>query len=148
LPHLDAFARHPLLFLTVCTDKRRQLLANPNAHALLAQLWSDSRRHNGWCVGRYVVMPDHIHLFARPDEKPVPLARWVAAWKSISARLIVANNSARPPIWQRDYFDRFIRTLESYDEKWDYVCNNPVRAGLVNKRDDWPFQGVIHDLSQ
>lgn len=51
------------------------------------------------------------------------------------------------PIWQRDYFDRFLRTAESYGNKWDYVCNNPVRAGLVASAADWPYQGVIYELS-
>lgn len=65
----------------------------------------------------------------------------------MSARRIVAKTGTQSPVWQRDYFDRFIRTAESYDAKWDYVCNNPVRAGLVATNADWPQQGVIHDLA-
>ena len=147
LPHLEPFVRHPLLFLTVCTAKRGRFLANECAHAILAQLWRDAPCHNGWWVGRYAVMPDHIHLFAMPGEKSVSLHRWISTWKSLSSRRIVAETGAIPPIWQRDYFDRFIRTTESYSSKWDYVRNNPVRAGLVVKPEDWPYQGVIHDLS-
>jgi len=92
-------------------------------------------------------MPDHIHLFAMPVEDPMPFQRWVSTWKSISARRIVAEAGVAAPIWQRDYFDRFIRTTESYSAKWDYVRNNPVRAGLVAKPEDWPYQGVLYDLS-
>jgi REP element-mobilizing transposase RayT len=116
-------------------------------HAILLKLWRDSQSHNGWCVGRYVIMPDHIHLFAMPDEKPEALGRWVAIWKSISARQIVARTGVPAPIWQRDYFDRYLRTAESYSAKWDYVRNNPVRAGLATRVEDWPYQGVIHDLA-
>jgi hypothetical protein len=49
-------------------------------------------------------------------------------------------------VWQPDYFDRFLRSGESYSEKWAYVQNNPVRAGLVAQADDWPFKGRIHLL--
>jgi hypothetical protein len=35
---------------------------------------------------------------------------------------------------------------ESYSQKWDYLKENPVRAGLVKKSDDWPFQGEIESL--
>lgn len=147
LSHLNPFARHPLVFLTVCTAKRAPILNNAVTHAILLKLWRDSQSRNGWCVGRYVLMPDHIHLFAMPDEKPVALGGWVSTWKSISARQIVAETGAPAPIWQRDYFDRYLRTAESYSAKWDYVCNNPVRSGLVTRVDDWPYQGVIHNLA-
>jgi hypothetical protein len=40
-----------------------------------------------------------------------------------------------------------MRSAESYEEKWTYVRENPVRAGLVKRSTDWPFQGEIHRLS-
>jgi putative transposase len=51
------------------------------------------------------------------------------------------------PIWQRDFFDRFLRSADSYSEKWEYVRDNPVRAGLVRRPEDWSHQGVTHDLA-
>jgi REP element-mobilizing transposase RayT len=146
LAHLDPFARHPLVFLTVCTAQRSSVLANAIAHSILAELWRDSLERNGWCVGRFVVMPDHIHLFAMPAEKPQQLSKWIAVWKAISARQIIAKTGASAPIWQRDHFDRYLRTTESYGKKWDYVCNNPVHAKLVSNSDEWPYQGIIHEL--
>ncbi len=82
-----------------------------------------------------------------PAEKPEPLSKWIAAWKSISAPQITATTGASAPIWQRDYFDRYLRTAESYSDKWDYVRNNPVRAKLVSSQNEWPYQGVIHELA-
>src|SRR4030095_9854688 len=41
------------------------------------------------------------------------------------------------------FFDHLIRHGESYSEKWEYVRQNPVRAGLVHQADDWPWQGEI-----
>jgi len=43
-------------------------------------------------------------------------------------------------------FDHLIRSTESYVQKWDYVRENPVRAGLVSRREDWPFQGEIVEI--
>jgi putative transposase len=42
------------------------------------------------------------------------------------------------PIWQREYWDRQLRSDESYAQKWDYVVNNPVRHGYVACAEDWP----------
>src|SRR6266404_5418024 len=42
--------------------------------------------------------------------------------------------------------DHLLRSAESYTEKWHYVRENPVRAGLVKRWDDWPFHGEIFVL--
>jgi putative transposase len=39
-----------------------------------------------------------------------------------------------------------MRSSESYSQKWEYVRNNPVRAGLVAEPEAWPFQGEIAEL--
>jgi putative transposase len=51
-----------------------------------------------------------------------------------------------PPLFQRDCWDRQLRTGESYAQKWEYVRNNPVRKGLVAAADDWPYQGELNVL--
>ena len=81
--HLDVQNRRdtPLIvYLTVCTKRRKPILANPETHELLRGAWRDAR---SWLVGRYVVMPDHIHLFCAPEESErQPLLQWVKYWKS------------------------------------------------------------------
>ncbi len=147
LAHLDALHAQPLILLTVVTHERRRLLATPFAHHLLRGLWQRSAERNHWLVGDYVLMPDHVHLFVRPAADAHALASWVKMWKSVSARAWIADGQARAPVWQQEYFDRFVRSDESYAQKWEYVRNNPVRAGLVSVADPWPFMGRIFDLS-
>jgi len=147
LPHLQPFSREPLYFLTASTANRRPVLANSTAFETLREIWRRSANIDGWFVGRFVVMPDHVHLFARATQESKPCPQWVKSWKSISSRQIAAVLKIEPPIWQRDYFDRFIRSADSYSEKWDYVRNNPVRKEFVVRPEDWQWQGVIHDLS-
>jgi putative transposase len=91
-------------------------------------------------------MPDHVHFFARVEIDAQPIAKWVQLWKGVSSRKIAKTLGIRSPIWQADYFDRYLRSAESYSEKWDYVGQNPVRAGLVGRFEDWPYRGIIHDL--
>jgi len=50
--------------------------------------------------------------------------------------------------WRRGFFDHLIRNTESYAQKWDYVRENPIRAGLVSTTEDWPFQGEIVEIEQ
>jgi hypothetical protein len=46
----------------------------------------------------------------------------------------------------KGFFDHVIRHSESYLEKWEYVRQNPVRAGLVNDPNEWSWQGEIASL--
>jgi REP element-mobilizing transposase RayT len=87
-------------------------------------------------VGRYVIMPDHIHLFIRGDDDFV-LFKWVGGLK----RAISVALTPGGPLWQPGFFDHVLRSEESYGEKWLYVRDNPVRAGLVDDARDWPYQG-------
>ena len=92
----------------------------------------------GVAVGRYVILPDHVHLFvALPDN--LKLGDWVGTLKRVLAREVDAGSS--DPIWQRGFFDHVLRSQDSYSEKWNYVRENPVRVGLVKNADDWPFCG-------
>ncbi|HEY8933070.1 MAG TPA: transposase [Rariglobus sp.] len=146
LAHLVPFEKQPVLFLTVCTAGRGRILANATVHETLRDIWVESHARQGWAVGDYVIMPDHVHLFARQATEGCALSKWMQAWKSIGARRIAERLKVESPVWQKDYFDRFLRSAESYSEKWDYVRMNPVRAGLVADAESWPWQGRVHDL--
>ena len=90
-------------------------------------------------------MPDHIHLFCAPAESETqPLLPWVKYWKSSAARNWI--KSADSPVWQRHFWDTQLRRSESYDQKWNSVVENPVRAGLVARSEDWSFQGELNEL--
>lgn len=139
-PPLERHNKSTILFLTVCTRQRRKILACPYVHDALLKAWESSKY---WTVGRYVIMPDHIHLFCSPvAHEAVGIAQWTAYWK----RLVSQQLPDLKPMWQRDCWDTQLRNHESYTEKWEYVRNNPVRAGLVEKAEDWPFQDTVNHL--
>jgi len=90
-------------------------------------------------------MPDHVHFFASPNQRDADLSKFVQAFRSLVTRQL------RPlgfpyPLWQREFFDRLLRSGESYETKWQYVLLNAVRHGLVKRAEDWPFCGEIHQL--
>lgn len=109
-------------------------------HDVLVSAWTEADK---WLVGRYVIMPDHIHLFCAPAEVDfMPVKKWVSYWK----RLVSKKCRAETSLWQRDCWDTQLRMGESYHDKWEYVRNNPVRAGLCDHPDDWSFQGELKEL--
>ena len=134
---------HPtILFVTVCIANRRHLLNTDAAHQLLADTWIQSNR---WLVGRYVLMPDHLHFFCAPNDAVTPFKAWMEYWRNMATKAWPIT--VDKPLWQRDFWDRQLRKGDSYSEKWNYVQENPVRAGLVNQAKDWPYQGELNVLS-
>ena len=96
-------------------------------------------------MGRYMIMPDHIHLFAAFNPLSPTLPSWMKALKG-SLSEVLREKGGEGTHWQKDYFDHVLRSEESFRQKWEYVRQNPVRAGLVKRSEDWPYQGEIHHL--
>jgi putative transposase len=92
-------------------------------------------------VGRYVIMPDHVHLFVRGDHN-FRLGPWIGALKQALAKAATLSRE-KGQIWEEGFFDHLLRSNESYSQKWNYVRENPVRAGLVKSGADWLYQGEI-----
>jgi putative transposase len=128
-----------IIFDTVCTRRRDPWLANAEVHDLLRRVWQQA---TGWLVGRYVIMPDHVHYFAAATSQSADYEAWVRYWK---AQFSLAFNR-RDCRWQVDHWDTRVRTAEGLEGKWTYILKNPVRRGLVTCASDWPYQGEIHEL--
>jgi REP element-mobilizing transposase RayT len=144
-PHHPFVERHNepiIIFLTVCSKDRKRIFAFADVVGILENAWQTAK---SWIVGRYVIMPDHIHLFCAPGTiPPEPLEQWVRYWKNVASKNW--PRQTEHPIWQRDFWDTQLRRTESYEEKWNYVLENPVRAGLVKTSEDWPFYGELDIL--
>ena len=137
---LEKGNRSSIIFLTVCTKDRQPLLANPESHRLLVEWW---KKGDHWLPGKYVIMPDHVHLFCAP-RLDVPLSKWITFWKRGVAR--VRPDRAGSGLWQRHYWDTQIRTGDHYGTQWEYIQQNPVRHGFVESAEMWPYRGELNVL--
>ncbi len=81
---------------------------------------------HAWCV-----MPNHVHVMFYL-ERGEDLPKIVHTWKSFTAFRIGNGN-----IWQREYFDRLIRSPQEFSDTAAYIRRNPEKAGLG----DWPWVG-------
>jgi REP-associated tyrosine transposase len=126
LPHLQRLGK--TYFITFTTLDRRVLTAKER-DITLACIVRGHRRTMALYAA--VVMPDHVHLLAMPDDDGI--AHLMQQLKGVSAHQI------GQPVWQREYFDRIIRSTEDLREKGEYIIANPVRAGLVERAEDYPW---------
>lgn len=142
----EIFTKQPVYFVTLCTFDRKMILDRPPIPEAFVRFCESAPSH-GVYVGRYVLMPDHIHLFTATISESADLSVWI---KSLKNTLSKAWRSAGLPAphWQKGFFDHLLRSNDSYEEKWAYVAANPVRAGLVGAPGDWPYQGIIFELKR
>ena len=138
------FTDRPLFFLTATTHTRRRLLDGENLHQAFLAFCQKGQAH-GVFVGRYVLMPDHLHCFVGVGSGGLSLSKWVQILKVTLAKSLRAQGH-EGPFWQKGFFDHLSRSGESYRRKWEYVRANPVRAGLVERAEDWPYQGEVFQV--
>lgn len=115
-----------------------------------ALLFFDGERYR---LFAWVIMPNHVHvLFQTMAGWPLP--RIVASWKSFTGRRLspllpqpVGTDTARR-VWHREYWDRFIRDERHFCSAKEYIHNNPVKAGLVRRPEDWMWSSARLALQQ
>ena len=132
-------------FITFNTHQRLSLLACDEIHGAFHFFCTRAQGHD-IAVGRYVIMPDHVHLFVAFPMTGLMLSEWMGAMKTVLGKKLLRLGTQKPH-FQEGFFDHVLRSAESYAQKWEYVRMNPVRAGLCERPEDWPYQGEIVRIS-
>ena len=109
---------------------RKPVLANS---AALQALERAIAKLEDWWVCAGILMPDHLHLLAAPRRRDLTVGDFSGAIKRWMRKELNADWE-----WQTGCFDRLLRSDESAQAKWEYMRENPVRAGLVEHWSDWP----------
>ena len=135
----------PFFFVTFNTYKRCRMLARPEIHEAF-RLFAKRAEEHDVAVGRYVIMPDHLHLFVAIPPRSITLREWVRVLRTVLGKTLISIGIQKPH-WQEGFFDHVLRSSESYSQKWEYVRMNPVRARLCKDPEDWPYQGEIVNIS-
>jgi putative transposase len=119
-------------FVTICVKDRKQVLANEAAFNALKKA---AARLGEWRVLAAILMPGHLHVVVAPSERAGRLGNLSAALKRWMRKDLNASWE-----WQPGCFDRLLCSDESLHDKWLYIQENPVRAGLVRQWKDWPYR--------
>ncbi len=110
-------------------------LRNPEIAEIVenALLHFDGERYRllAWCV-----MPNHVHALIETMDG-FPLGDVVHSWKSFTAKECNRVLKRQGEFWMPDYFDRYIRDKRHLDAVVEYIANNPVKAGLCGKPEEW-----------
>lgn len=132
-------------FFTVC-------LRNRNASTLVERIedlrtaFRDTRLTRPFCIDAIVVLPDHLHaIWTLPEGDSDYAGRWRAIKARFTKKLARSFNQRSPGydrnhrVWQRRFWEHTIRDQADFARHVDYIHFNPVKHGLTDRVQDWPY---------
>ncbi|MGH9469728.1 MAG: REP-associated tyrosine transposase [Terriglobia bacterium] len=124
------------IFFVTVSLRRALTPLKAGEYRLVAAAIDESRGKLGFLLCGYVLMPDHWHALIW-TAYPLTISRVVQDIKWISARCLNDKRSASGPVWQHQFWNRFVRHEKEFVARFHYMHLNPVRKGLVSKPEEW-----------
>jgi putative transposase len=150
LPHFERpWAKYAVSF---STHERRPLV--PEERDLVLQSLCYGHKRGQYQLYAACVMPDHVHLLFEPQVKDQSSAAPIVFWslteilhgiKSSTAHRINRLRRATGPVWDRESFDRLIRSSD-LREKFRYILRNPWEAGVAAQNEHYPWLCTQEDV--
>jgi REP element-mobilizing transposase RayT len=137
--YLGPLAAHVILV----TRLRKPLFSQPNLASECIDALERSTKKFSATVHAYCIMPDHAHVLVEVPED-VSLQQFVHHFKTISSYQL--KRLTGEPHWQISYYDHILRREEALGDLAAYIWANPVKAGLVQEAQEYPWSGPAEYL--
>jgi len=116
------------------------VLNQPECAKLVVDAWKHFDRER-YHLHAWVVMPNHVHLIVQMLGNHA-LSDAIESWKRYTATRINRLLGRKGAFWQEDYWDRYVRDEIHFKNAVAYVHENPVKAGLIQKAEDWAWSSA------
>ena len=131
-------------FVTCCCRSRQPGLQDPAIANAVMEAWWEAAARCAFRLWALCVMPDHVHAMVEATDETSSLSDVVRGAKMLCLGRTRSIGRLR---WQRRFHDHALRERENPVDTIAYVINNPVRRGLVEAWQDWPFSYVDPDAA-
>ena len=125
-------------FLTICCYDNGKYFINKNVVFNILNSLNNISSEMNYSIITYCFMPDHLHILTSGDER-INLIKFVKQFKQITGYNFKKDTGRS--LWQKSFYDHVVRKEEDLNSIAEYIFNNPVRKGLVEDYDDYPFLG-------
>jgi len=123
--------------LVLSTYKELPLLATADVVETCLRRLREASERRGFQVLAYCFMPTHLHLLivGSEDSRLLPFVKHFKQTTSFDC------SGEAPQLWQPSFYDRVLRVEEDLEDIARYIWGNPVRAGMVDDWEKFPFSG-------
>jgi len=135
--------------VTSRTNNKYQVFSSYLGQRIMILVLQDAKEKYGFRLHNFCVMPTHIHLLITPAEG-TDLSRIMQWIKTISAKRWNRIHGSIDHLWGLRFFARPARDLRDYFFIYNYIDQNPVKAGLTLCPPDWKPSGayyIANDIS-
>ena len=126
-------------FLTTCTYQRRPTFRDHDIATQTLEQFRTTAKGEQFALSAYCLIPDHAHLLVEGLTDTADFRRFAKLAKQRSGASYALTTDR--PLWQKGYYEHVLRDDEDSKEVAFYIVANPVRAGLVQSPDEYPFSG-------
>jgi putative transposase len=129
-------------FITIRAYQNQSPFIRADLNQLVVDILRLEQERRQCAVFTYCLMPDHLHYLASPQSPGISVLTFTDQFKGKT------TNSSwtmgwRGKLWQPRYYDHIVRAEEDLRAIAEYILNNPVRKGLVEQPEDWPWSGQL-----
>jgi putative transposase len=128
-------------FITICAHMQQNLFQRDEVAELMVATFFKYREVGEFEFHEYVVMPNHIHLLVSLNDQQ-QLSRVIQLIKGGFSHSLRKNGIAFRAVWEQRYYDRRVRDGNEFAEFSRYICQNPVRKGLVERAEEYPYSSA------
>jgi len=127
--------------VTIGVRARVAVLADRRVAVAAVEVLKDHATRTGVPLYGYCIMPDHVHLVIGASPS-CDITSFVGQFKNLAQRA-AWRLGVQGAFWQRSFWDHFLRREEQVDAVVKYILHNPVRCGLAERWQDYPFCGSL-----
>jgi putative transposase len=138
IPH-RGWTGNSTYFVTASAYDKKRLLQSDRMAQLLIDVLYHYRAQKKYLLHEFVVMPNHFHLLITPGETLERALQLVKGGFSFRAKREIGISGE---IWQTSFCDRRVRDTVEYEKMRHYIRENPVRARLVERDEDYPYSSA------
>ncbi|PIS26033.1 MAG: hypothetical protein COT45_01320 [bacterium (Candidatus Stahlbacteria) CG08_land_8_20_14_0_20_40_26] len=153
-------------FITICTKDKIPYFENQKIAKKVIECLLSERKQMGYLIFAYCLMPDHLHILLMPDSAqqsdrtrrdraspcpkkvypgPISISQFIGAFKSKSTHLFWKCKGTGK-LWQGRFYDHIVRSNENLVKTADYILQNPVRKGIVERANAYPYSGLVDEI--
>lgn len=134
-----------IYFITVVSNFKIPYFIKESFNNKIIDCLKNEKERQRCKVFAYCLMPDHLHFLCGTDKEEISVLDFVNKFKGRSTRIAWEYN-IKGPLWQRRNYDHILSKEEKVQEVAMYILNNPVRRGLAERWDQYPFVGFLDNL--
>ena len=110
------------------------------ADLVVGALWYGDEKLRLYRLSRYVVMSNHVHVLFWPNVDLPKITKTIKGFTAREANRLLGRTGKS--FWQEESFDHWVRNQDEFNRIARYIEQNPVKAGLVKRAEDWPWSSA------